>query len=59
MTQLQVYSNNLSFYYSFVCFVIVAVKIAFVGAISFYIFQQIQKRVKKFIDKINLLESNG
>lgn len=58
MTQLQVYSNKLSFYYSFGYFVIVAVKIALVGVIFFYIFQQIQKRVKNFIDKFNLLEDN-
>ena len=58
MTQLQVYSNKLSFYYLFGYFVIVAVKIALVGVIFFYIFQQIQKRVKNFIDKFNLLEDN-
>ena len=56
MTQIQVYSNKLSFYYSLGYFVIFSVKISFVGALFFYIFQQIQKRVKNFIDKFNLLE---
>lgn len=58
MSQLQVYSNKFSFYYSLGYFVIVPVKIAIVGVIIFYIFQQIQKKVKNFIDKFNLLENN-
>lgn len=58
MSQLKVYSNKFSFYYSLGYFVIVPVKIAIVGVIIFYIFQQIQKKVKNFIDKFNLLENN-
>jgi len=56
MTQVQVYSNNLSLYYLFSKWLFVTFKFGFIGFILLYLFQQIQKHIKIYIDKINTLE---
>jgi hypothetical protein len=58
MTQLQVYSNKLSLYYLFSYWIFVAFKFVLVGCILLYIYQGIQNFIRKYNDKINLLEGN-
>ena len=57
MTQLQVYSNNVSFYYIFGYGVFLAVCVGTIGWILLDVFHQIQTQVKHYVDSIACLEN--
>ena len=56
MSQLQVYSTNLSLYYLFSYKTIIAIKVIFIGFILLCLLRKMQKQINIYIDNINLLE---
>jgi len=57
MSQLQHYSNNISFYYLFNYWIVMVIKIGFIGILLALLFQKIKNTIQPYIDKINLLEN--